>query len=428
MANRNRVKEMRDKCFGLAASITSLVVVSAIAFAQDVQKRDDISTRLADGIGLVLTENSVGRVIVDAVIGSGPAATAGIKKDDILIAIDDETITSREMLSSYLQKRRVVEGVFLKVARGNEVLSIPVVPVQEPPGAKRGPSTKVSALPSDEAGVFGMYLIEDDKGRIVVTKVGPETPADHAGMAEGDIIVSVGDYLPTSLKELSVHINSLVARKAEGEELALSRLRGDQTETVRLVISGGPGGHGAVGTRAESRIAVARLAPVGPESEGRVAFLTLEDRGKAVDVQIDGEGFEPGTYRLTVHEFGDCGDLANGSAGGPLRATGEPGSGLSPGDMALVKVSDDGQLHNRSLAEGLALAGPNSVVGRAVILQPTFGEMYQPVAAGVIGIGNPRRHSLPAGRRSTDKVAPQQAPSAPPADEGTFQPPAAKPQ
>jgi Cu-Zn family superoxide dismutase len=134
----------------------------------------------------------------------------------------------------------------------------------------------------------------------------------------------------------------------------------------------------------------------GSKISGTVTF-TETANGVAVTAHLTGiEGSGPRGFHL--HETGNCSAADFSSAGGHFNPTGAAhGAPDSPehhaGDLGNVEVGADGTVHLERVSTMLTVAsGPNSVVGRAVILhekaddlttQPT-GNAGGRVACGVV--------------------------------------------
>jgi Cu-Zn family superoxide dismutase len=119
-----------------------------------------------------------------------------------------------------------------------------------------------------------------------------------------------------------------------------------------------------------------------------------------VRVVAEVEGLAPGgRHGFHVHEFGDCSAADGMGAGGHFDPTGEPHAGPDHprrhvGDLGNLEAGPDGRARYDRIDRRLALGGPRSVVGRAVIVhakaddlvsQPT-GDAGGRVACGVIGV------------------------------------------
>ena len=72
---------------------------------------------------------------------------------------------------------------------------------------------------------------EELRGRLFVTRVSPDGPADHAGLKSGDIVVGVGGEDVSSLAELYARIWS---RGPAGTEVPLKVLQGTQVREVTV--------------------------------------------------------------------------------------------------------------------------------------------------------------------------------------------------
>jgi Cu-Zn family superoxide dismutase len=163
---------------------------------------------------------------------------------------------------------------------------------------------------------------------------------------------------------------------------------------VGLALSGCSKGteHGAAGTKA-----IAVLYPTaGNKVQGVVSFSKERD-GMVIEASI--QGLTPGLHGFHMHEFGDCSSQDANSAGGHFNPTNTPhGSPTSDkhhaGDFGNVQADAGGIAKFKLVVQGLSLEGPNSILGRSVIVhaqaddfttQPT-GASGPRVACGVVGI------------------------------------------
>jgi serine protease Do len=69
------------------------------------------------------------------------------------------------------------------------------------------------------------------RGRLFVTRVSPESPAERAGLKPGDILVGVGKEQVKSLAEL---YRAIWARGAAGVEVPLTVLQGNEVKQVNV--------------------------------------------------------------------------------------------------------------------------------------------------------------------------------------------------
>jgi Cu-Zn family superoxide dismutase len=151
-----------------------------------------------------------------------------------------------------------------------------------------------------------------------------------------------------------------------------------------------------------SATATLQGAPEDTDFSGTVTF-TEESGGVRVVADLAGVD-KPGKHGFHVHETGDCthgtGDKHFTSAGGHFNPTGAehacpPTEPRHAGDLGNVEVGANGAGRVEMMANGLSLSGPNSIVGKAVILhageddcktQPT-GNAGDRLACGVVTTG-----------------------------------------
>jgi len=155
--------------------------------------------------------------------------------------------------------------------------------------------------------------------------------------------------------------------------------------------------HHGMAKAAKGTTAIAVLVP-GQNSKvsGTVRF-TQESKG--VRVQAEVKGLTPGAHGFHVHEKGDLSKPDLTSAGGHFNPTGHPHSAPDSkqrhiGDLGNLEADANGTARADFVDSHLQLAGPHSIIGRAVIVhekaddlksQPT-GDAGGRVAGGVIGI------------------------------------------
>jgi len=127
--------------------------------------------------------------------------------------------------------------------------------------------------------------------------------------------------------------------------------------------------------------------------------ITFTQTDKGVLVVADLEGLTKGKHGFHIHEFGDCSSPDGTSAGGHFNPEGKShGAPMDisrhAGDMGNIEADASGKAHLEYTDAMMTLNGPNSILGRSVIVhiseddlktQPT-GNAGARVACGVIGI------------------------------------------
>ncbi|RMF54480.1 MAG: superoxide dismutase family protein [Calditrichaeota bacterium] len=137
-------------------------------------------------------------------------------------------------------------------------------------------------------------------------------------------------------------------------------------------------------------------ATEGNEVKGVVTFTKTAE---GVKIVADVMGLTPGEHGFHIHEFGDCSSPDGKSAGGHFNPEGNPHAAPDAqtrhvGDLGNLTADENGNAHYERLDTHLSLNGPNSIIGRGVIIhakaddltsQPT-GAAGARVACGVIGV------------------------------------------
>jgi serine protease Do len=79
-------------------------------------------------------------------------------------------------------------------------------------------------------GFLGLATATRDEGGLKVTKVGRESPAEEAGIKEGDVILKMNDVDLKTREQMQ----DLLKEMAAGDKLALELLRDGKKETINL--------------------------------------------------------------------------------------------------------------------------------------------------------------------------------------------------
>jgi Cu-Zn family superoxide dismutase len=137
-----------------------------------------------------------------------------------------------------------------------------------------------------------------------------------------------------------------------------------------------------------------------PAENGKVhGVVTFEKVKDGMKVTADVTGLTPGEHGFHIHQYGDCSSPDYKSAGSHLMAPGDMHAGPNDpkrhiGDMGNLVADKDGNAHLTLVDSKLSFTGPNSIIGRGIIVhagqddlttQPT-GNAGGRVACGTIGI------------------------------------------
>lgn len=135
-------------------------------------------------------------VLVLDVVSGDPADAAGIKPKDIIIAVNGEKIKTSKDLTTRIANIGVGETVKIKVLRdGSEkIFKVKVGERPDPLASSRYMQKKHEELGIQVAKITpqiaSRFNISEDSG-VIVINVRPESKADEAGIAKGDIILEI---------------------------------------------------------------------------------------------------------------------------------------------------------------------------------------------------------------------------------------------
>jgi serine protease Do len=167
-----------------------------------------ITPQLKDKLGLS-TESGA---LVSQVTPGGPAEKAGIKRGDVIVSFDGQTIKEMNDLPFLVAKTEVGRRVPVVVVRKGEKKTLQVTIAQMKEEAEEDQRTETGAGPElglalenlspDLAAKFG---IPDTSG-VLITNVAEGSPAAEAGLMPGDIIMEMDQEPVQGAQEFSKKI------------------------------------------------------------------------------------------------------------------------------------------------------------------------------------------------------------------------------
>lgn len=195
-------------------------------------------------------------VLVEQVSKTGPADRAGIKGDDIIVAMNDKPVKDGEELVNKVADLPIGSTALFTVDRGGKRLDFKVsieeraqVWKQDPRVAEDAPLTAPAPHGMTQAkfGITIMRLTEkerkdleiEDKAGVKVVSVDPGSFADDIGLEEGDAILSINRQAVSSPED----VKSFQASLKPGQPVAVHIVRGiapngHRTDPERYYLSG----------------------------------------------------------------------------------------------------------------------------------------------------------------------------------------------
>lgn len=199
-------------------------------------------------------------VLITGVVAASPAATAGLVRGDVILAVDGAPINDAQELAAAVQAVEPGATVELTIRHGDDERTLPVALTESDGRSFLGvrpyleeetllpqgePAEVISANPitatielSGTAPISEAEAVEAAELGVAVAAVLPDSPAQAAGLAPGDLIVAVDGVTVTSAADLV----GLIAGYAPGDQVVLSVVYAGTSETqpVAVTLAGRP--------------------------------------------------------------------------------------------------------------------------------------------------------------------------------------------
>ena len=170
-----------------------------------------ITSDLQNKLGL---KNDKGALVADVPSGS-PADEAGIKRGDVIISFNGKTIEESNDLPYIVASTPVGKSIDVEIIRNGreKIISVRIGELEEKAEAVIASKVKpdlgltVDAITPELAGSLGLQGI---KG-VVIVKVDENSPAEEAGMRQGDVILEIDQDQIETLNQFSRKIEDYKA-------------------------------------------------------------------------------------------------------------------------------------------------------------------------------------------------------------------------
>jgi serine protease Do len=182
----------------------------------------DLSPELASQFGLSEPKG----VLINEVLDDGPAKRAGLERGDVIIEYDGRPMENATHLRNAVAQTAVGKKVTVRFMRDKKIRTAEVAIAEQPKNvAQAGSEDEGTGTPSsgplsdldvreltgDLAARFGLGAHE--RG-VVILKVRPGSPAEEAGLKEGDLILEVNRQPTTTLKAYERAVAKLGKKQA----------------------------------------------------------------------------------------------------------------------------------------------------------------------------------------------------------------------
>lgn len=195
----------------------------------------DLPAQTAAGLGLAAGRGA----LVNIVVAGSPGAAAGIKAGDVLLRLDNADLAGPAEVGRILGGKRAGETVKAVYSRAGVQKSTHITLENAPLGLDVGVIQKTPWVGLDVQDVDAIMRIQfnlpDDKG-VLISHVAPNSPAQLAGLAVGDMIRRVGNARISNVAQFQASVE----KAAIGQSLRLSVMRGGNPVEASVTLAARP--------------------------------------------------------------------------------------------------------------------------------------------------------------------------------------------
>ena len=197
--------------FAIPVNMVKSVIVAARQGGATVRRPwlgatlQSLTKDIADNLGI---DRPTGALVV-TVAGEGPAFDAGLKRGDVITAVDGQSVEDAESVGFRLAVKPLGGAATLSVLREGRTLNLPLKLAAAPEIPPRDVLTIRSRSPFQGAEVMNMspavaeeLSLEGAPDGVVVASVGDGSTAAEVGVQKGDVVVAVNGLKIATTRDL----------------------------------------------------------------------------------------------------------------------------------------------------------------------------------------------------------------------------------
>jgi Do/DeqQ family serine protease len=225
--------------FAIPVNMVKSVIAAALHGGATVKRPwlgaslQSLTKDIADNLGI---DRPTGALIV-TVAAVGPAADAGLKRGDLITAVDDQSVDDAEGVGFRLAVQPLGGSARISVLRAGRALTLPLKLAAAPEVPPRDALTIHSRSPFEGAQVMNMspavaeeLSLDGASQGVVVATVGDNSTAAQVGVQKGDVIITVNGLKIGTTRDLE----RACAERARLWDLTIQR----GGETIRTQLGG----------------------------------------------------------------------------------------------------------------------------------------------------------------------------------------------
>jgi Do/DeqQ family serine protease len=197
--------------FAIPVNMVKIVVAAAKSGNKQVRRPwlgaslQGVTADIAESLGMSRPSG----VLITELNDKGPAAEAGVKRGDVITAIDDKPVDNPEGFGFRLATKPLGGAAQLTLRRDGKVVQTslklkpaPAIPAREPIKLTgNNPFAGITAVNLSPA-VAEELSIEDNKEGVVILDVAPDSTAAAVNFKKGDVLLSVNEKPIANTKDL----------------------------------------------------------------------------------------------------------------------------------------------------------------------------------------------------------------------------------
>jgi serine protease Do len=229
--------------FAVPSTLVERVVAQLMEFGRTRRgwlgvRIQSVTPEIAEGLGL----ESARGALVASVTPDGPSAEAGLENGDVIVLFDGKPIDDMRELPRVVADTEVGKAVEVVVIRRGEEMTFSVElgeleefedqlaggmvgdqPPESPPSDKEPTDVLGMALQEATPKLAERYGLPPETTGLVVTAVAPGSPAAHADIQEGDLILEVGQEVVSSVAEVVAQVDGARSRDSKAVVMRVIR-------------------------------------------------------------------------------------------------------------------------------------------------------------------------------------------------------------
>ncbi len=187
------------------------------ALTTKLGKAGNAPTGQSGYLGLHITPDPKGRLVIGEVAENSPAAKVGVRVGDVLLKLDRQAVTSADTLRDLLQRKAPGEFAQLTVTRDRKTLDLLATVA----------ATSRPRRTGEQRAVMGIRTGEVSDEGAPVASVTTGLPADKAGLKVSDVIVKIAGAVIAAGQS----VTELLAEKSPGDTVSVVvRRKGEEQE------------------------------------------------------------------------------------------------------------------------------------------------------------------------------------------------------